>query len=58
MGYSPWGHEEMDTTEQLTQQQQLRYTCVGTHACIYDPVKLISEHILALPLKDHSVQFS
>ena len=48
VGYNPWGHKELDTTEKQ-QQQQLKHICAGTHTCIYDTLKFISEHILALP---------
>ena len=27
-GYSPWGHKELDTTEQLTHKGPLQYSCL------------------------------
>ena len=34
MGYSPWGHKELDTTEQPTPQQYI-YVYVYTYIYIY-----------------------
>ena len=35
MGYSPWSHKELYTTEQLSILWQYTYTHTHTHTCVY-----------------------
>ena len=39
--YSPWGHKESDTTEQLTEMPQPQLECLGKSEAV--PVKTESE---------------
>ena len=44
MGYSPWGHKELDMTEQLTHT----HSCLPTYVCLFLQIeeKLLIEKLI------------
>ena len=55
MGYSPWGHKESDTTEQLSLSEKCTHTHTHTHTHTYMYITLLTLNMMNMEGKMKAV---